>query len=266
MNFFKHKLFFKIYLVFIIFFNLILEFKGYESFTTIDYFNYSFWVIALLAIYAYTFNKKILFTKFWQIYLFFIIIWDVFVNFYDFDFDFSYINEPIKLFLVLLFFSIQLPTYIAIYLYGHLDVSQKIRKRTKLLLSVLLTILISNAFIYKLVYDKVSDRNFITHLKLDAMTLKMYDQNNTTYLKLMLPSSIMGLSYHASQTDDLEKYLPICKVFDEELFEIVNRYEKDNNEKYGTQLNEKTADFLQMTKKGQDKIKKLCSAKTTDEK
>jgi len=265
MKFFNHKLFFKVYLVFIIFFNLILEFKGHESLTTIDYFDYSFRVIALLAIYAYSFNKKILFTKFWQAYLFFIIIWDVFVIFHDFDF--SYINEPIELSLfLLLFFSIQLPTYIAIYLYGHLDVSQTIRKRTQLLLSVLLTILISNAFIYKLAYDKVSDKIFITHLKLDAMTLKMYDQNNTTYLKLMLPSSIMGLSYHASQTDDLEKYLPICNIFDEELFEIVNRYEKDNNEKYETQPNKKTAEFLQMTKKGQDKIKKLCSAKTTDEK
>jgi len=224
---------------------------------------YPFIFIALLGVFGYAFNKKFLFPKFWQIYLFFIILWDLYRNFNGFEFSSTKSSLDLSLMLSL-YFLIYTPAYVAIYLYGHHEESHSVKERTKILLVLMSFFLSTNAITYKMTHESIRDKNFITHVKLDAITLRMYDQNNSSYLKIMLPSSIIGLLYDASQTDDLEKYMPICKVFDEELFEIVNRYEKDNNKKYGTKSNDKTDELLKNIKKGQDNIKNLCSVKTTD--
>ena len=118
MKFFNHKLFFKIYLLLIISFHLLMEFKDHEPFKTIDYFDYPFIFIALLGVFGYAFNKKFLFPKFWQIYLFFIILWDLYRNFNGFEFSSTKSSLDLSLMLSL-YFLIYTPAYVAIYLYGH---------------------------------------------------------------------------------------------------------------------------------------------------
>ena len=258
MKFFNYKLFFKIYLLFIVSFHLLMEFKDHEPFETIDYFDYPLVFIALLGVFGYAFNKKISFPKFWQIYLFFIILWDLYRNFYGFEYN--SIKSSFELSLMLLFyFSIYTPTYIAIFLYGHQEENKLVKKRTKKLLIILSIILASNAIIYKLTYDYVDMKSFIIHTKLDVFKLKAYDKNDTTYLDISMNGNIDSVLHDIGKTGDLKKYKSLCEVFDKELFKILDKYDKKSIEKYGVFKDKKLQNIRKNIDKGIIKMKKFCN-------
>ncbi len=85
----------------------------------LDYFDYLFWLIALIGVFGYCYGKRILTKKFWQIFLPFIIIWDLFIAFYEIDLE-PELQEPILLSIVIIiYFVILLPEYIGLYLYSY---------------------------------------------------------------------------------------------------------------------------------------------------
>jgi uncharacterized membrane protein YbhN (UPF0104 family) len=117
----KNK-FLKIYLwVMLILWPIALAFEitGGELSDIIDYLDYILWGTALLGVFGYCYDKKILSNFFWKAYLPFIVIWDFFIGY-------RYIkNEPeisgaIHIcFLIIIALIIILPEYIGLYLYGY---------------------------------------------------------------------------------------------------------------------------------------------------
>ena len=259
MKFLNHKLFFKIYLALIISFHLLMEFKDHEPFETIDYFDYPLVFIALLGVFGYAFGKKILFAKFWQIYLFLIILWDLYRNFYDFDY--SSMRSSFELLLMLsLYVLIYTPVYIAIYLYGHENVLQVIKKRTKILLSILVIIVISNAITYKLSYDRSSEKNFLAQVNIDAMLLKAHDKNNTKIINILLPSTINSLFYMAYNEKNINKYSHVCREIDTELLDILDKFSIDNNHLYqgDSNMTKELKGIKERKQEGRLKIIEMC--------
>jgi len=208
-----------------------MEFKNNDPLELIDYFDYPLIFIALLGVFGYAFNKKILFPKFWQIYLFFIIIWDLYRNFYGFEYSSS--RSSYELLLILSFYClVYSPTYIAVYLYGHENVHQSIKSRTKILSSVLIVVLISNAITYKLSYDKSGETNFLAQVKFDAMLLKAHDKNDTRIIRTLSPMTIDSLFYMANDEKDLNKYSSVCREIDDELLTILDKFSIANDHLY----------------------------------
>lgn len=258
MKFFSHKLLFKIYLVFVILLFLTFDFISEDPLTMLEYIDYTIWLISLLGVFGYAFNKKIFNKQFWQVLLLFKILWDVFVNFHDFDF--SYTTQAPKLAFLFLLFLILIPTYVAIYLYGHENVDQSIKNRTKILLSIIVIVLISNTITYKLSYDKSSETNFLAQVRFDAMLLKAYDKNDTRIIRLLSPMTINSLFYMANNEESINKYSSVCREIDAELLAILDKFSIENDHLYqgDSNITKDLRDIRKRTRKGRLKIVELC--------
>jgi len=259
MKFLNHKLFFKIYLILIITFHSLMEFINNDPLETIDYFDYPLVLIALLGVFGYAFGKKILFTKFWQMYLFLIILWDIYRNFYGFEY--SSIRSSFDLLLILSFYIlIYAPMYVAIYLYGHENINHSIKKRTKVLLSVLIIILITNAITYKLSYDQLSEKNFLAQVNIDAILLKAHDKNNTRIINILSPSTINNLFHMAYSEKNTNKYSRVCREMDTELLDILDRFSFANDHLFqgDSNMTKELRDMRERKQKGRLKIIEMC--------
>jgi hypothetical protein len=90
--------------------------------TAYDYLDIPFTVISMTGLYGYVFKKCFLYSGFWKMFLFIIIIWDFLYNYYSASkVDLSEVGEAAPILLViavLVGLCIILPAYIALYLYG----------------------------------------------------------------------------------------------------------------------------------------------------
>ena len=107
----------------------------------------------------------------------------------------------------------------------------KLNKKSVFL--ILLLFVISNLITYKLTYDYVDMESFILHTGLDAYNLKAYDKNDTKFLYIAMNGGIDSVLNDIGKTGHSEKYKSLCKVFDKELFEIVEKYHRINRDRYG---------------------------------
>ena len=107
----------------------------------------------------------------------------------------------------------------------------KLNKKSVFL--ILLLFVISNLITYKLTYDYVDMESFILHTGLDAYNLKAYDKNDTKFLDIAMNGGIDSVLNDIGKTGDTKKYKSLCRVFDKELFEIVEKYHQINRDRYG---------------------------------
>jgi len=93
--------------------------KGFID--VLDFFDYLFWAIALMGVFGYCYSKVILKNKFWQMFLPFIIIWDVFIAYYEISSDPRFHESLALTFFIIFYLVFLLPQYIGIYLYGRVE-------------------------------------------------------------------------------------------------------------------------------------------------
>ena len=122
----KFRIFLKIYLVLIVFlfpFTLWMEATDDQASRITDVLDYVFWLIAIIGVVGYSYQKTILSASFWKKYLPFVIGWDAFIVYYEVTSDPELFTDEFGLgfvvAIVLIGFLILLPQYIAIYLYGY---------------------------------------------------------------------------------------------------------------------------------------------------
>jgi hypothetical protein len=120
------KKFFKFYfwLIVLLFSTAVwLDVTDGESLIIVDFFDYLFWVLAIIGIFGFCYSKKILNSIFWKLFLPFIILWDIYVIHYEIFNDPEIMSNEYGssfiVFMVFLFLLISLPGYIVIYLYGY---------------------------------------------------------------------------------------------------------------------------------------------------
>ncbi|MEJ2437897.1 MAG: hypothetical protein P8Y49_07780 [Sulfurovaceae bacterium] len=269
----KFKLFVKIYLVlFILGFFYLKIIKG--THTDIDeikdFINYLLWSIVLIGVYGYAFDKNIFNKKFWQFYLFVIIVWEIYYFFTESLYDFI-TNGKFYILVAFLLLSIIsfLPAYITLYLYGYQNESKETRKKIKITLFFIFLLLITNS-IASYITSKKINRNFHVNLtKLDAMYYKAHENNNTKFLHTMLFSNIRGFFYYIGDLKDIEEYSSICREFDNELYNLYeNDLDNDSvlecnniNKAKCDEWNKKILEQEKIIQKGKDKIKQLCEIK-----
>ena len=98
---------------------IIFDPEGAEA-VPIDYFDLLVYVFVLLALFGFAYSKQFLTRKIWQYFFPFIIIWDIWLTYIDFEFR-DFINlgiTPIIIFSVVLVVII-IPQYVALYRYAY---------------------------------------------------------------------------------------------------------------------------------------------------
>ena len=97
----------------------VIDPEGAEA-VPIDYFDLLVYVFVLLALFGFAYSKQFLTRKIWQYFFPFIIIWDIWLTYIDFEFR-DFINlgiTPIIIFSVVLVVII-IPQYVALYRYAY---------------------------------------------------------------------------------------------------------------------------------------------------
>ena len=255
----NHKTLLKAYLL------LIVLLFGYAEITSddirgfVNYIDDIFWIMTLLGIFGYAFDKKIFAQKFWQFFLLFIIPWDLFFLAHEFDLVLK-MDQPFKLSIfILIYLAILTPGYIALYLYGHSGTNSSIKKRTKISLIAIGILLITNAVTYKFAYHDGMMSYFLPQVRIEAMMLKQFDKNDTKFVEINLNATINSFLMEAGTTDDIEQYRVMCRQFDKELFRISDRYASELGEPlvdgdYGKRIREN----LEKMEIGRLRMKELC--------
>jgi hypothetical protein len=72
-------------------------------------------LIALIGLFGFSYKKKITNQRFWQVFIFILICWDILLEYLRGEFSFTSITDIVMLLIVLL---ITLPEYIALYKYA----------------------------------------------------------------------------------------------------------------------------------------------------
>ena len=133
------------------------------------------------------------------------------------------------------------------------------KKQTKFYLLFLIILLISNTVTYYSTYDYAERKFYMTQIELDVFMLKAYDRNNTSYMDISINGGIDSVFHDAGKYDDFEKYLPLCQVFDKELFEIVQKYYDKNKKRYGIPQDIELQNIQKNIENGKIKMKRLCN-------
>lgn len=261
----NHKNFFKVYIFLILSISLYNAIIDDDKLVLVDYINYILTTVAFLGVFAYTFNKIILSQNFWQYFLPMIIIWDMFYTEYSISI-LSHMNEPLK---VLVFLTIVVlisaPLYVGLYLYGHQNVDPSIKKRTKILILFTITLLLTNVTTYLLTCKEANFKWNLYDAGSNMIALEMIE-NNVSRAKTYLSIIINSTFYQASLEDDIEKYAPICKHLDDNIFPLLKKYQYESND---TSVIEPMSisgyDITQGTKKGKKKVIEMCKKLKAEE-
>ncbi|MEA3490595.1 MAG: hypothetical protein U9R27_01700 [Campylobacterota bacterium] len=121
----------------------------------------------------------------------------------------------------------------------------------KTILLVTISILATNAVTYNLAYQQAEHDTFLANVAVDIMRLKMY--NDTGVCDDTITLNIEGLYIEAANSDNMDKFSSICKVFKKKYFDLVDDLLEKNSLII---LNEELHGEIELGKK---KIKKLCN-------
>lgn len=238
-----------------------------ELLTFLDYIEYIFEFVLLLGIFGYAFDKKIFVKKFWQIFLFLIIIWHIFYLINTIDVYEAAYQTLMFFSFFLAYFLFFIPGYMALYLYGYSNEPISVKRNAKVVLLVFFSILVSNIIIYKIAHKDISMKNFLAQTRIDAMMLKSHENNDSKLVDIFLPAHIQGFFKVAGEVKNDEIFLPMCREFDLELFTIMDEYDEEMKIIYKDiyDLNS-SDDFMQqheefeiLISKGKEKIRNLCN-------
>lgn len=98
---------------------MLLNYGDEEPSRLIDYLDSLFWIVSILGVFGYAFQKEILNVKFWKVFLPFIVVWDIFIIIDTLD-GILEISEPMLIIgIVIMYAGILIPQYIGLYLYGY---------------------------------------------------------------------------------------------------------------------------------------------------
>lgn len=85
----------------------------------VDYLDFVFWIIAMVGVVAYCYEKEVFVRRFWQAYFPFIILWDLYIVYREVAPD-PEMNEPtLLLIFVVIYLIMVVPEYIGLYLYAY---------------------------------------------------------------------------------------------------------------------------------------------------
>ena len=133
--------------------------------------------------------------------------------------------------------------------------------KSKLTLVTLFLILIvgSNWITYKLAFYSGKMDYFFNQVQIDALTLKELDKNDTETAETILQLTINSFLLEVGRTNEIDQYQSMCKVFDKELFQMIDMPGGKENEikidgEYGKQMTENK----KIMEQGRLKMKKLC--------
>jgi hypothetical protein len=124
---------------------------------------------------------------------------------------------------------------------------------------IFLLFLASNAITYKMTYDRTSMDSFLMLVKLDTFRLVEYDHNDTNILDISLTNMINTVLYDAGKTGETDKYKSLCKDFDKELFDTIEKYNEINEKRYPTLDKSYLPKHQETIDKGIVNMKKLCN-------
>ncbi len=116
----KEKIFFKAYLwimVLLFPFTLFIEINDNQPSDFIDFLDFFLWAIALLGVWAYSYQKRIFSIKFWRYFLPIIFFWDVLVSHREINSDPGLLDSLSLVIIILIVFL--LPQYLALYRYAY---------------------------------------------------------------------------------------------------------------------------------------------------
>jgi len=226
----NYKNFLKGYLPLIIVALLYFEITDDDPIILIEYIDYGFIATTIIGVFGYIFNKEFITKRFWQFYLPIVVTWDLFslnhaINLLE------YIQlQPLKvLAMLIVFYVVMSPLYIALYLYGHQYSEASDRKRTKVSLLIAFILLSTNATTYLWTYDKANFGWDLSNTATKIITLDLLE-HNLPKAKKFLAISINFTFHQASLEDDIEKYATLCRHLDEKTFQLINKYEYESND------------------------------------
>ena len=121
----------------------------------------------------------------------------------------------------------------------------------KVVLLVISGLLITNFVTYKVTYQHAKTESFLANVAVDIMKLKMYDETGICDDRLTL--NIEGLFVAAAESENVDKFSSICKVFKKEYFDIVDEL----SSKYPPIIVDQ--ELYKKIEIGKTKMKKLCN-------
>lgn len=96
---------------------LFIEISDNQPSDLIDFLDYLLWAIALLGVWAYSYQKKIFSRQFWKYFLPTIFFWDVLISHREIKSDPGLLESMFLVIIILLLFLI--PEYLALYRYAY---------------------------------------------------------------------------------------------------------------------------------------------------
>jgi len=128
-------------------------------------------------------------------------------------------------------------------------------KNKKVNLLIVSVILITNFITYYITAKEIRFQNYINTIKFESILVKAFDQNKSLIVKEILINDINGLFIIINKEVESNKFLPMCKVFDSNMMDILKQ-DKYNN--LSLENTSETKEVMDTIKGGKSKFKELC--------
>ncbi len=130
-----------------------------------------------------------------------------------------------------------------------------LQKKSLIIISLVICLLLgTNIYTYKISSKNTKFDSFLFERVFDFKLLESLDENKTEEIESVLMGNIGLLFFEAGITNDINKFLPICKYLTVENVQLYNKYNSTNRS-----LDPKYEELYKVKKLGGKKLIELCN-------